>query len=104
MDCSPPGSSVRGLIQARILECVAMPFSRGSSQPRDRTQVSHNAGRLSTEPPGKPFVDDSLASKMCSFRALSRYFGIQEWVWGEEIQILRQNFQRVKFFKIRLVI
>ena len=35
MDCSPPGSSVRGLLQARILEWVAMPFSRGSSQPSD---------------------------------------------------------------------
>ena len=38
-DCSPPGSSVRGTLQARILECVAMPSSRGSSQPRDQTQV-----------------------------------------------------------------
>ena len=36
MDCSPPGSSVRVIFQARILEWVAMPSSRGSSQPRDR--------------------------------------------------------------------
>ena len=35
MDCSPPGSSVRGFLQARILEWVAIPFSRGSSGPRD---------------------------------------------------------------------
>ena len=35
MDCSPPVSSVRGILQARILEWVAMPSSRGSSQPRD---------------------------------------------------------------------
>ena len=35
MDCSPPGSSVHGILQARILESVAIPFSRGSSQPRD---------------------------------------------------------------------
>ena len=40
MDCSPPGSSVHGVPQARILEWVAIPLSRGSSQPRDRTQVS----------------------------------------------------------------
>ena len=40
MDCSPPGSSVRGILQARILEWVAMPFSRGSSQPRDQIYVS----------------------------------------------------------------
>ena len=40
MDCSPPGSSVHGSLQARILVWVAMPSSRGSSQPRNRTQVS----------------------------------------------------------------
>ena len=55
MDCSPPGSSVGGILQARILECVAMPFSRGSSWPRDGTLVSCTAGRcLPSEPPGKP--------------------------------------------------
>ena len=45
MDCSPPGSSVHGILQARVLEWGAIAFSRGSSQPRDRTQVSHIAGR-----------------------------------------------------------
>ena len=40
MDCSPPGSSVRGISQARILEWVAIPFFRGSSQARDRTCIS----------------------------------------------------------------
>ena len=45
VDCSPPSSSVHGILQARILEWVAISFSRGSSQPRDRTQVSHIAGR-----------------------------------------------------------
>ena len=40
MDCSPPGSSVQGILQARALEWVAMPSSRGSSWPRDRTCVS----------------------------------------------------------------
>ena len=39
-DCSPPGSSVRGIFQARVLEWVAISFSRGSSQSRDQTQVS----------------------------------------------------------------
>ena len=43
MGCSRPGSFVHGILQARILEWGAMPSSRGSSQPRDRTQVSHNA-------------------------------------------------------------
>ena len=40
-DCSPPGSSVHGILQARILEWVAIPFSRGSSLPRDWTQVAY---------------------------------------------------------------
>ena len=40
MDCSSPGSSVHGILQARILEWVASPFSKRSSRPRDQTQVS----------------------------------------------------------------
>ena len=40
MDCSPPASSVHRILQARTLELVAMPFSRGSSLPRDQTRVS----------------------------------------------------------------
>ena len=70
MDCSPPGSSVHGIFQARILEWVAISSSRGSSQPRDQTHiscVSCIAGRFfttcvsciaggffTTEPPKKP--------------------------------------------------
>ena len=41
MDCSPPASSVHGVLQARILERVAVSFSRGSSQPRDQTCISY---------------------------------------------------------------
>ena len=48
MDCSLPGSAVHGILQARILEWVAMTFSRGSSQPRDWTRVSCIAGRFFT--------------------------------------------------------
>ena len=44
MDWSPPGSSVHGILRLRILEWVVIPFSWESSQPRDRTQVSHIAG------------------------------------------------------------
>ena len=40
MDCNPPGSSVHGILQARILEWIAMPSSRGSSRPKDQTCVS----------------------------------------------------------------
>ena len=58
VDCSPPGSSVHGILQARKLEWVAMPFSRGSSQPRYQTQVSYiylswQVGSLPLVPPGK---------------------------------------------------
>ena len=45
MDCSPPGSSLHGILQARVLEWIAVSFSRGSSQPRDRTRVSLITGR-----------------------------------------------------------
>ena len=52
-DCSPPGSSVRGILQARILERVAISFSRASSPPRDRTRLS-GGGFFSAEPSGEP--------------------------------------------------
>ena len=56
MDCSPPGSSVHGVLQARILEWVAVALSRASCQPKDQTQISHIAGGFFTiwatrEPP-----------------------------------------------------
>ena len=60
MDCSPPGSSVHGILQARTLAWVAISFSRGSSQPRDRTHVSWSSctvGRFfTTEPLEKPNI------------------------------------------------
>ena len=46
--CDPMDYTVHGILQARILEWVAFPFSRGSSQPRDQTQVSRTAGRFFT--------------------------------------------------------
>ena len=46
--CDPMDYTVHGILQARILEWVAFPFSRGSSQPRDQTQVSRIAGRFLT--------------------------------------------------------
>ena len=59
-----PGSSVHGILQARILEWVAIPFSRRSYWPRDWTQISHIAGRfLLSEPPGKPQYIMPLYSK-----------------------------------------
>ena len=78
MDCILPVSSVLGIFQERILEWVAVPFSRGSSQPRDRTQVSElQADSLLPEPPGKP--------KNVGVGSLSLLEGIlltQELNWG----------------------
>ena len=46
--CDPMNYTVHGILQARILAWVAFPFSRGSSQPRDQTQVSHIVGGFFT--------------------------------------------------------
>ena len=48
INCSPPSSSIHGILQARTLEWIAIPFSRGSSQPRDWTRVFCIAGRFFT--------------------------------------------------------
>ena len=54
---SPPCLSAHGILQARTIEWVAIPFSRGASWPRNQTRVSYIAGRFFTsEPPGKPFA------------------------------------------------
>ena len=63
MDYSLPGSSVYGILQARILEWVAMPTSGASSLPRNQNQVSYIAGRFfffTTEPPGKPHIHNII--------------------------------------------
>ena len=55
MDCSPPGSPVHGILQARTLEWGAIPFSRGSSHPGiDPRSPTLQADSLTSEPPGKP--------------------------------------------------
>ena len=55
MDCNPPGSSVHGILQVRILEWVAIPFSKVSSSPREEPgPPAFQANSLPSEPPGKP--------------------------------------------------
>ena len=69
MDCSPLSFSVHGIIQTRILEWVAIPFSRGSSQPRNWTQVSCIIGRfycLSSQ--GSPCMPLLLLSRFSRVR------------------------------------
>ena len=73
MDCSPPGSFVHETLQARILEWVAIPFSRGSSQPRNQTPhllglLLWQASSLSLAPPGKSiYQNDGLPKPLCKY-------------------------------------
>ena len=62
MDCSLPASSVHGILQARILKWVAIPFSKGSSQARNQTQVSCIAGRF--------FTDWAMREALCKMLAI----------------------------------
>ena len=73
MDCSQPGSSVYGILQARILEWVAISFSKGFSRPRNWTHISGIAGWFfTTKPPGKPsFQDIALEILPCCFPFIS---------------------------------
>ena len=68
MVCSPPGSSVHGILQARILEWVAILFSKAASQPRDQTWVSHIAGTFFTVWATKEDPDDGDSKVHFNFR------------------------------------
>ena len=70
MNCSPPGSSIHGILQARILEWIAIPFSRGSSWPRDQTQVSCTAGR---------FFTIWATGKILKHRTIPRFLTFLQW-------------------------
>ena len=74
MDCSPPAPPSMGVLQARILEWVARPSSRGPSPPRDQTWTPCIAGRFffTTEPPGKPTqVDACIQTQMFTVHTYS---------------------------------
>ena len=64
MDCSLPDSSVQRILQARILEWVAISFSRRFSRPRDRTRVSRIGGRCLTSEPPRKIIDTRDANKV----------------------------------------
>ena len=83
MDCSPPGSSIHGIFQARILEWVAISFFRRSSQSRSNWRLLHilhwQAGHVLLAPPGKPTVNHAAV-----FEPSWRWWrGIQESQRGE---------------------
>ena len=76
VDCSPPGSSVHGILQARILEWVAISSSRRASRPKDWTHVSCVSvalagGFFTTEPSGKPKSGDSEEHKLWEWKEIT---------------------------------
>ena len=90
----PMDYRVHGILQARILEWVAFPFSRGSSQSRDRTQVSLPAGdSLPAEPPGKP-----KNTGMGSLSLLQRIFVTQES--NQRLLHCRRILYQLSYFKL----
>ena len=75
MDYSPPGSSVHGILQVRILEWVVVPSSRGSSDLKSNPHLLRlllwQVGSLPTEPPGKPYGTTCTRKKNHQFRVES---------------------------------
>ena len=112
MDCSPPGSSVNGIFQAKILEWVAISFSRGSSRPRNQTQVSCIAGRRFTIWATREALDATVSGIYFFFRNVVAYRNATEfcicwycilqlyWIHWSSISLL---FESLKFslYKIK---
>ena len=79
MDCSPPASSVHGILQARILEWLAIPFSRGSSHPGIKPRsLGLQVNSLLSEPPGKPILYNLSLSLSFFFFFLTIYRGMHD--------------------------
>ena len=99
MDCSLPGFSVHGIFQARVLEWVAISFSRGSSRPRDRTWVSCIAGRHFThrqhiKKQRHYFSNKSPSSQSYGFSIHPVMYGCESWT------IKRAECQSIDAFKL----
>ena len=101
MDGSPPGSSVHVIFQARILEWIAMSFSRGSSWPRVQTQISCIAGRLFTvwatkEALGKELQMNNspliLLPWSCSLRSAASRQKYTQWGWSISLAVTHLHF------------
>ena len=84
LDCSPPGSSVHGIILARTVEWVAIPFSKGSSQPRDQTLISCGfalaGGFFTTEPCEKPVCISRIPNMLINTHDINTYLSDME-IW-----------------------
>ena len=89
MDCSPPGSPLHGILQARILEWVPMPSSSRSCQPKAQNQVSVLcAASLPSEPPGIPYFTSSKSQILTSFNEWEKHRDITDlWGWLISVQL-----------------
>ena len=106
-DCSPPGSSLHGILQARLLEWVAIPFSRGSSRPRDQSQVYHIAGRFFIilsrrgSPKNTEVGSHSLPQGIFSTQGLNPHLLLGRWILyhlshqGSPLHIIHGNLQKL---------
>ena len=82
-DWRPPGSSVHGILQARAMEWILIPFSRGSSWPRDQTWVSCIAGRFFTIwATGKPYLGNRHGLIWCWISCLGNRSRSFYYLWG----------------------
>ena len=109
VDCSPPGFSVHGILQARILEWVAIPSCRGSSWPRHQTRVSRIASRLLTDwasreamlSPVQPFATHGLqvARLLCPWNFPGKNTGVC-CHFLLQYTIIFVNYSWVKFKKL----
>ena len=103
IDCSPPDSSVHGILQARILEWVAIPFSRGSSQPKDQTCISYIAGRFfTTELPGIFYHNFKKFCKSWLFLALMTEAFVNWHRWSDlALKLSEAGMDGMPFLKIQ---
>ena len=97
MACSLVGSSVHGILQERILEWFAIAFSRGSSQPRDRTWVSHIAGRQFTLMAPKMAESQGLQADSRARKGMKTFSsGVQHLFWPQFSSV--QSLSHVRLF------
>ena len=91
MDHSLPGSSVHGNFQARVLECVAISFSRGSCWSGDRTQVSHISGRRFTLWATRETPSRCIKVKVVEMKEL--------WSWAESMRRQGSRFHQKRVYR-----
>ena len=82
MNCIPPDSSLHGILWARILMMVAISFSREIFQPRDRTQISHTAGRFFTVWASREVT--VIQNHYCEICSVQEYMLLERGLWEQQ--------------------